>query len=202
MNRMVNEQAEVSLLLAAPGIVATLSLAPLVIAAFYSGSFGDAVAVLRWQVLGILLRVASWPFGFAILAKGHGKLYFWTELLANAVHLGAIWLGVAIWGLVGTGIAFVALYSFYWTMMYWVVRGAIGFRYAVATCRVLYATTPVVAAAFLGSLLLPTRWAVLITLPLALMLGWHCGNRLAALVPESRPARAWNRLRRLCGIAG
>ena len=37
-NRLVNEQAQVSLLLAGPGVVATLALAPLVLALFYTGS--------------------------------------------------------------------------------------------------------------------------------------------------------------------
>jgi PST family polysaccharide transporter len=47
-NRSVNEQAQVSLLLAGPGIIATLTFAPLVIALFYSAKFAEAVEVLRW----------------------------------------------------------------------------------------------------------------------------------------------------------
>ena len=201
LNRMVNEQAEVSLLLAAPGIVATLALAPMVIALFYSGSFQDAVAVLRWQVLGILLRVVSWPFGFAVLAKGHGKVYFWTELAGNVFHLGALWMGVVLWGLPGTGIAFAMLYVFYWTMMYWVVRRTTGFGYAWPTRRVLFVTTPLVAAAFAAGEVLPGRWAAIVTFPIVLVLGWYCGTRLVALVPESRPARVWNAMWRFCGFS-
>src|SRR5205814_10384 len=35
-NRLVNEQAEISLLLAGPGVIATMTFAPLVVALFYS----------------------------------------------------------------------------------------------------------------------------------------------------------------------
>ncbi len=37
--RVVNEQAHVSILLAAPGVLATLTFAPLVLTAFYSAEF-------------------------------------------------------------------------------------------------------------------------------------------------------------------
>ena len=51
-NHLVNEQAQVSLLLAGPGVIGTLTFAPLVIALFYSTKFGDgrrhpALAVFR-----------------------------------------------------------------------------------------------------------------------------------------------------------
>src|SRR5207253_5201389 len=38
-NRLVNEQARVSLLLAGPGVIATLTFPPLVVAVFYSAAF-------------------------------------------------------------------------------------------------------------------------------------------------------------------
>ena len=39
-NRLVNEQAQISLLLAGPGVIATLTFASVVIALFYSAEFG------------------------------------------------------------------------------------------------------------------------------------------------------------------
>ena len=63
-NRLVNDQAHVSLLLAGPGILATLTFAPLVIALFYSTRFGGAVEVLRWICLGMAMRVITWPIGY------------------------------------------------------------------------------------------------------------------------------------------
>lgn len=38
-----------------------------------------AVEVLRWQVLDDVLKVASWPLGFVILAAGDGNIFFWSE---------------------------------------------------------------------------------------------------------------------------
>ena len=75
----------VSLLLAGPGVLATLTLALLVIQLFSSARFEPAVEILRWNCLGMMLRVASWPMGFILLAKGEGKIFFWSELLASGL---------------------------------------------------------------------------------------------------------------------
>jgi len=69
-NRLVNEQTRVGLLLAGPGVLGTLTFAPVVIALFYSGKFGAAVGILRWICLGTTLQVITWPMSFIIVAKG------------------------------------------------------------------------------------------------------------------------------------
>ena len=73
-NQLVNEQAEISILLALPGVLATLALAPWVIQMFYSSKFDKAAEILCWQVAGTFLQVNSWPMGFIILAKGRGAV--------------------------------------------------------------------------------------------------------------------------------
>ena len=75
-DRLVNEQTRVGILLVAPGVIATLTLAPLVITLFYSAKFQQAVEVLRWLCLGMALRVSSWPMGYIIIAKGARNFVF------------------------------------------------------------------------------------------------------------------------------
>ncbi|MEJ5378462.1 MAG: O-antigen translocase [bacterium] len=129
VNRLVNEQTEVGLLLATPGILATLAFAPYLIQLFYSAKFVPAYEVLRWQILGIFLRVIAWPMGFILLAKGKSKAFFWTELIWNGMHAVLVWGGVKLFGLVGTGMAFFGLYVTYTIGIYWVVRGITGFKW-------------------------------------------------------------------------
>ena len=101
-NRLVNEQAQVSILLAGPGVLATLTFAPLVMRLFYSPEFYGAADLLRWICLGMLLRIIAWPMGFIVLAKGEQAIFFWTEVAATVVHIGLAWLLVAEFGLVGS----------------------------------------------------------------------------------------------------
>lgn len=129
-NRMVNEQAHISLLLAGPGVIATLTLAPLVISLFYSSKFDAAAEILRWICLGMTLRVVSWPMGFIIVAKGERSLFFWAEAAWTVVYLGLVWLCVAAFQTDGAGIAFFISYIFHVFMIYFITRRLSGFHWS------------------------------------------------------------------------
>ena len=78
-NRLVNEQTEIGVFLAGPGVLATLTFAQIVIAIFYSTKFLAAVPMLRWLCLGTVLQVITWPIGFIVIAKARQKLFFLCE---------------------------------------------------------------------------------------------------------------------------
>lgn len=122
VNRMVNQQTEVALLLAGPAFLAMLGLAPWIIELLYSSQFQDAAAVLRWQVLGDILKVASWPLGFIILAAGDGRTFMLTESAAMAVFVGLTWIGLPLLGIQATGTAFLGMYAFALPLLYWLAR--------------------------------------------------------------------------------
>lgn len=155
MNRLVNEQTEIGLLLAVPGLLATLSLSPWIIQIFYTGEFLPAVELLQWFILGCLGRVLSWPLGFVMLALGKGKWFFLTETSFNALHLALIWTGLMLLGLEGTAVAFFLLYIIYTAAVYAVGRHLIGFSWSLAMRRLLLMLLPVATVAFLAVRLLP-----------------------------------------------
>ena len=108
--KLVDEQAEMALLLAGPVLLGMITLAPWVIHLLYAASFAPAADVLRWQVLGDIFKVASWPMGFILLAQGRGGIFIATELTWNVAYLGAIALGIQTWGLVMAGVGFWVAY--------------------------------------------------------------------------------------------
>ena len=112
-NEMMNEQAEVALLLSGPVILAMLTLTPWLIALFYSEAFVETTAVLRWQILGDIFKVTSWSLAFLFLAQARTVVFFLTELAGNLVYIGCVWFGLAVWGLEATGIGFLICYFFY-----------------------------------------------------------------------------------------
>jgi len=182
-NRLVNEQAEVGLLLAGPGVIATLTFAPLVMQLFYASEFWPAVEVLRWICLGMTLRVASWPMGFILLAKGARKLFFWSELLSNLLYVGLVWLGVVFFGLKGTGIAFFGLYAAYWIGIYMIVRRLSGFRWSPANRRVVLLLAPAVGVVFVSWYFLSSLAAMIFGAVITLLAGIYSFRTLCALVP-------------------
>jgi PST family polysaccharide transporter len=113
VNRLVNEQTEVALLLAGPAFLAMLALAPWLVRLLYSAEFAEAANILRWQVLGDVLKVASWPLGFVLLAAGDGRAFMFTESLAIGVFVLGVALGLPWFGIDSTGIAFLLMYVAY-----------------------------------------------------------------------------------------
>jgi antigen flippase len=134
-NRLVNEQVEIGLLLAGPGVLATLTFAPLAIALFYSSRFLPAVEILRWICLGTLLQVVTWPMGYIIVAKARQALFFWCEAAWAAASLVLAWTCVSMFGLKGAGIAFFASYIFHGALIYTVIRRLSGFRWSAENIR-------------------------------------------------------------------
>ena len=197
-NRLVNEQAEVSLLLAGPGVLATLVFSPLVIALFYSGKFGPAVEILRWFCLGMILRVALWPMGFILVAKGAAKVFFWNELLANALQVVLVYAGVRAFGLVGAGIGFFGMYLFYLIGIYLVVRRFSGFHWSSANRRLALILVPLITIAFVARDVLPAPVAAGLGLIITVIGSIYCVKTLCSLVPLSRFPKLIQRLLRFC----
>lgn len=129
-NRLVEEQAEVSVLIAGPIMILMLAIAPLVITVLYSGEFSSATEVLRWQVLGDIIKVAGWPMGFILAARGERMLFFITQLIWNAGYILLVWLGLPYLGLKATGIAFLICYAVAFLINCAIVYRINGFRYS------------------------------------------------------------------------
>ncbi len=149
-NRLVNEQVEIGLLLAGPGVLATLTCAPLAIALFYSSRFLPAVEILRWICLGTLLQVVTWPMGYIIVAKARQALFFWCEAAWAIVSLALAWVSVSYFGLTGAGIAFFGSYIFHGVLIYCVIRRLSDFRWSrenTRRCLIFFAGTAAVFAA-------------------------------------------------------
>ncbi|PFG62079.1 PST family polysaccharide transporter [Thioclava sp. ES.031] len=142
--RLVNEQTEVALLLAAPILLTMLGFLPWLIKLLYTQDFAPAVEVLRWQLLGDILKVMSWPLGFVIIAAGAGKTFVATEAIGMAVLLLAAFVGLPITGITSTGIAFLAMYTVYLPLVYWLAYRLIRFRFNRAVQR--QALTLIIAA--------------------------------------------------------
>jgi PST family polysaccharide transporter len=129
-NRLVNEQGEMALLLAGPVILVMLTAAPLIISLLYADSFAPAVETLRWQVIGDLAKIFSWPMAFIILAQGAGRIFFWTESSWYVVYLLLIWIGLPTLGLTATGISFLLAYLVYIGILMVVVGKLNAFRWS------------------------------------------------------------------------
>ena len=194
VNRMVNEQTEVALLLAGPVFLAMMGLAPWVIELLYSQSFHPGAEVLRWQVLGDILKVVSWPLGFIILAAGNGRTFMLTETLAISVFVILTWLGLPLMGVAASGIAFFGMYVVYLPVVYWLGRHRTGFKWTSSIwwhMGLLFATCTLVKAV--------TMWSVGVSASISVLAAcfWtiHAMTRLSRMSGLRGPiARLFSRI--------
>jgi enterobacterial common antigen flippase len=182
-NRLVNEQTRIGLLIAGPGLLATLTFAPIVIALFYSTKFVGAVGILRWVCLGTTLQVVSWPMGYIILAKGRRNVFFWSELAWAVVSLGLAWTCITSFGANGAGIAFFGSYVFHGLFMYAIVSRISGFRWSKDNKETGLLLFSFVAIVFCGSYVLPLFLASCIGTLAVLVSGAYSIRVLTKLIP-------------------
>jgi len=127
--RVVNDQVEISILLGLPGVLGTIALAHLVIPLFYDQGFASAVDILRWQSASALMRLASYPMSYLLVAKGESMVFTILEGIFTVLQMIVLWCGVKYFGLVGSGVAYLIVYLFYWPTLLILIKRRYGVRW-------------------------------------------------------------------------
>jgi O-antigen/teichoic acid export membrane protein len=201
-NRMVNEQTEIALLLGGSIILAILGLTPWLIELLYSNQFHDAANILRWQILGDIFKLASFPLGFILLAAGDGRSFLISESIGFGILAGLTWLGLPWFGIEATGIAFLCMYLVYLPIVYWLAMRRTSFKWTVVVwwhalilfltslCVTLLAIWIPILGAFIG-ILAALCWSMHALMRLSRMsvltgpIG-HLGLRLRAITKSDK----------------
>jgi PST family polysaccharide transporter len=112
-----------------------LGFAPWVVSLLYSPQFAPTVDVLRWQILGDIFKVVTWPIGFLLLARGSGKTFVFTESIGMSVYVLGVFIGLPLIGVRATGVAFLALYVVQLPLVWWVAGRRIDFHWSPVVIR-------------------------------------------------------------------
>ena len=197
VNKLVNEQTEVALLLAGPVFLAMLGLVPWVIELLYSSKFAEAAAVLRWQILGDVLKVVSFPLGFVILAAGDGRTFIASDTSAMAVFVLCVWLGLPYLGLQATGIGFLMMYAVYLPIVYWLAKKRTGFVWALNIKKLILFLSAACVLTSVLSIVHPLASAICGVL-FSMLFAWYSISHLRFSIPVLN--EKWQKCRRLLGL--
>lgn len=133
---VINQQAEIALLILAPVIIIFLVFINWFVILLYSTKFIGVNDMILYASIGILFKAASWSISFIFLAKGATKLFFWNELTANIYVLALNLLGYYYWGLAGLGISFMVAYLLYLIQVYLVVHRFYDFSFNIGFYKI------------------------------------------------------------------
>lgn len=133
---VINQQAEVAILILAPILAVFLIFINWVVILLYSTRFLPVVNMIHWAALGIFFKAASWPIAYLIIAKGDSKTFFASELAVHIYMLGFNILGYLWGGLEGLGISYLAGYILYLVQVFTIVRKKYSFYFLWAFARI------------------------------------------------------------------
>lgn len=102
---LINEQAELALIILSPILVVFIILIKPIVLLMYSGSFIPITTMLIFSALSIYFKATFWSVGFLFLSKGKNKLFFYSELFSNIYTLLLSIIGYYYWGLLGIGVS-------------------------------------------------------------------------------------------------
>ncbi|MCP9932295.1 O-antigen translocase [Cyanobium sp. Candia 9D4] len=180
-NATVNEQTIMSFIMAAPGILATITLAPLIIYLFYSAKFVGAVVLLQWICIGMAIRIIFYPVAYIIIASNHQFIYFAVEAAWATMNIVFTWWGLKNFGLEGAGIAFLVTNIFHGLIIYNQARSMTGFQWSAGNLRAGTYFLLACISTFLAQRALPQWPALAFGTCLTLASLWFCTRTMVTL---------------------
>jgi PST family polysaccharide transporter len=123
---MARTQLRLVMAIAVPVILVAMAAAPIAIEILYSSAFLPATDLLRWQLIGDLVKLPAWVISFVILARASGRRFLVVETIGGLSFAVLGWAGLVAFGLVGTGIAYLATYLGYFAVVALAARPSAG----------------------------------------------------------------------------
>ncbi len=155
MRKLINEQIEITLLIAVPAIIVMITYVDIIVRLFYSKDFSISAQILVWQLSGDFFKALVWPMGFVRLAKGKGKVYLFTELAWNLIYIASVYVLWPYIGILSTGVSFLIAFVAQTAIVYIFTQKLIDFRFSSEVIGYLFVLFPLTLAAFCIHKLLP-----------------------------------------------
>lgn len=129
VNRLVNQQTEIGILLAIPGLIGTIVFAPVLMHIFYSAEFLAGSELLPWFVLSSFVQVLIFPMGFISRAKRATHWIYVAQTWSNLSYLAIAVVMLALFGLDGIGYATLLSISIFSLLVYILARHLSRFQF-------------------------------------------------------------------------
>lgn len=153
VRQMVNQQAEIVILISAPLIMLMMLTAPLLIRILLSAEFMVIREFICILAFGMIFKAASYAIGYISFAKGDKKFFFWFEgVYGNASTLVLNVVGYYLWGLTGMAISFAVSFAIYLVLVLGVTYRRYGFRLERECVRIFLCALLGVVLVFLQTL--------------------------------------------------
>ena len=122
VNRLVNEQIEIGILLALPGLLGTIAFAPCLMHLLYSAKFLAGAKLLPYFVLCVFFQVILFPMGYIQRAKGAVRWIYIGQTWTNLSQLILAAVFISFFGILGIAYAFLLNTAIYSLLVFFIAR--------------------------------------------------------------------------------
>ncbi len=128
--QLVNEQAELVLIILGIVLILLISTTPLLIHILLTKEFLAAQDFIFWAVLAIPLKGLVWVLGFIVLAKGNNKLFLAIEIISNVILLGFNLVFYKYYGINGLGVSMLISQAIFIVMLLIILKVKFEFQFS------------------------------------------------------------------------
>ena len=153
VNRLVNEQIEIGILLALPGLLGTLAFAPWLMRVFYSAKFLPAAGLLPWLALGIFGQVITFPLVFIQRAKGKVGWMIFSQTHYYLLNLVLALFLIRAYGVVAAAWAYALVNYIHGFVVIGIARRLSNFAWTPHSARVAFSAGGLICLGFTSQLL-------------------------------------------------
>lgn len=167
-NKLVNEQAEVQLLIQSPILIGYVVVLPLLLPLFYDYEFIDAVPMVQISMFGMFIRTMTYPMSYLSLSCGDSGIYMFQEAVYDILFVILVIIGYKFGGLYGIGIAMAIVFILDWITVCCIT----GYKYAFCFCRSIYSSFFLQTVIFVSAIVCSCIFSV--SEPLYWFTGFFC----------------------------
>lgn len=189
MNKIINQQIEVCVLLVTPCLILEVIFMPLIIQLLYTIQFTQAGPMAIMATFYIFFKAMTLPVAYLALAKGDSRTFLIAELLYALFIAIAVPLAYTRYGLIGAGVALSLANLFDLLMIYAFYSVRYGFRLALPPLKTYTLQFLLLGCCVYSSTLsdLPVRWVLGVSsLILSALLSLHQLYRKTNLISRLR----------------
>jgi len=165
---LINQQAEIAVLILAPIITFFLIFINWIIALLYSTRFLDIKEMIQWIILGLLFKSVSWSIAFIFLAKGESNFFLGNELFGGTVTFVFNILGYYFGGLTGLGISFFLGNFYYAAQVYLITKRKYEFALDINFIKLSIFQFLIILFCFFVIKFVSNPWSYFVGLPIIL----------------------------------
>lgn len=137
LEKEVNKQSKVGLVLLGPLVILFLLFTPSFIEILYSTDFLPSKNYIKYAIFGVIIISCSNPMGMILLAKQKSNIFLISVTLSRLVGITASIYGYSVLGLKGLGLAYLAYAMFELISMKFIMNYFYKIKFETSTMKIM-----------------------------------------------------------------